>query len=488
MKFKGFDDGFEYDQPPVSPLGNADALMHDSVGTIGPNPPVVLFIKGGDKTNFPENRIYIDQDLSGFGSVAIPDSYHPLHVHPIANTGVDGGGRNYVEVDLWVLGRTRGMTKEQAAIADMTGLGFNGFLTGATALTGVITYVVGGSLNRIDRGAEKNSGQCQRRNDADHQRRPDDVATRRCGTGAIPSHFQLCRACTLSPSRCSRRSASSSVTSCASARRAHRASARCRTTATAELVDDDHVIDRRSIVTPGQGYGRWPGWETLRDGLVSMVEIQDGYDYRSDDWTLKLPVFQDPDTIATHKGRGKALMKIAPYSFPPPGGVAELSSYEQVAVSYLSTFGEDYAVITFVVPRTQFESAVRRRRSGVRHGAQRRWNPRHAQSAGLVIRRFWSLSSTSNSGELDVLVYLQPTYGYTPAGWVTDQTDNGSNSWTLTLDPTHELNLEWSSSGDGRVLDHFADGMFIELRQHDTTTPTVVTASSSVRPMPDPET
>jgi hypothetical protein len=484
IHFKGFEDGFSYDAAPVSPLGYASFLMTSLNRTT--SGPVIIpgeswFSQPSAAATFPPNRIYVDADMSSYSAVFISDTFSLSGVFAITGTGQDVGGRYYIEVELYQ-GATPpfGQTAEKHWKAVMAEAGFDGFLTSGTTIQPVRNYVATGSVMDFVAAlkvaaVDANDGDTPQITDA-------DLTTWEFGD-APASYTQRMRQYAFTKTIDLE---TALAHECMFVAHFPYLTIDCRVgvrpmpqSTDSVVVDEAHTLERTSIITPSGGYGMEPGWRPQRDGFAAMVQVMDGFDYRIDDFTIKPAPFQDADAVATHKGRGKEIMTIAPRSIPVGGSaLPDMDTYRTVAIVYLAIFSMDYAVVTVQAPWPKFkclcgdEVLMTHRRiltgAGTR-GVQDR--------AGVVLARRWNANTAQQGspGELDVLVYLSPVVGYSPSAWITDAVDQGGNIWLLTADPVHELNVEWSSAGDGKVFSRFHAGDFVQAVLWDSEAPTIIT-------------
>lgn len=465
FSFLGKDDGFTYDAPPVSPLGNAAFLMQ-----------LVPWIRPYvDETSaHPQNRIYIDTDLSGSTSVAISDTYG-RGIFAVTGSGAVSGV-NYIEVYLPAAGAPPpGLTPDQFEDYKLMLGGFYGFLSGGTTINVVRQYEDSGSV--LDfvaalkvASVEANLGDTPQITDADlttwafgdpvtyaeqlsrlyvfvKKHSLEEILAEECKFVLHFMRLELNGKIGLLP---------------------------VPTYSEADDVDDDHVLDVDGIVTPGGGQGSWPGYEPQRDGIATTYEINDSYNFRTDDWDAKPFIFDDPNVIATHKGRGKTVLSNKPYSLVAANVPIDPALYRSLADAYLGVFGLDYTVVTLEVTIKHYRvlcgDVVRLRHHRIPAGDG---TEGMVDRLGVVISRSVPIDiSTGATVRLDVLVYLEPVFGYSPSAFITAKVDNGGNEWTFTCDPTNAYNIDWSSADDGKVLaaPRFADGYKVRVVRIDSDT------------------
>lgn len=494
--FQRPDDGYSYDGAPVSPLGHAAQLMNpikNSAAT--PGVSGTLFIKDSARSAFPDNRIYVDGDPTGMEAAAISDTFSPTGYYPVSATGVDGDGRHYIEVDLFIATAIpKGTVKANWNNAYLATRGFDGWLNSGTTINALIQYAQAGSVTDFIAGLKFTSPDA---NDGDVPFLTAADVTPWALSGNVSSPLQTERSYSFIHERDLE---TILAEECKVAGHFPRLEFDGRIGlknppdgSDAVVVADDHIFDDEVIITPGGGGGAWPGWVAQRDGLVNVVDYKEGYDPRSDDWNIKLPPFTDPDSIATHKGRGKNTMSIAPYSTAPslPAGT-DLEVFEEIAIPYLSMFSQDYADVTLKVPFTRFNvlngDAVLLTHVLIMNGNGTRGVE---QRAGIVVQDEWNLDPAVGDapGMLTIRISLAPQLGYAPSAGIDAHVDNGGNNWTLTCpSDTDQANIEWSTNADGAVLEHFHAGDFIEVLQWDDDTPTRVAGVVVGEPDLDAET
>ncbi len=255
-------------------------------------------------------------------------------------------------------------------------------------------------------------------------------------------------------------------------------------------VDALHTIDSDDIVTPADSYGDWPGWEPERDGRVTTVKIQEEWDPYTDQWTDEPRIIVDELAVSISKTRGKAIAEIKPYSRRSSRASAQLAmslTDERVTLGrrYLEMFAKDYDVVRLAVPFTKFDIlcgeivSVTHRNLPDGEG-QRGLTGRR----GIVIERSWPLDPKGdNHGYLTVMLAADAQVGYAPSALVTAQSNTTGTTWAITCSVAAPLNVAWSPNDDGLMLEHFADGDFIRLVKFDDAgAPTEITGVVSGTP------
>lgn len=223
----------------------------------------------------------------------------------------------------------------------------------------------------------------------------------------------------------------------------------------------DTSITAGDVRTPDGAGGMWPGWSPQGDGLVNEVEIKTGYNAISDDWEGRSFTVKDVYSIAEHKSRGKGRMSITPFS-ETTGAPLTGDEAARIARVIMGVMAKDYIQVQVEVPFkffglkigdvVLFSSAQVPGGTGSRGLTDKR---------ALVWRREWSFQR--GTGKLTLYIPTTLEGGYTPSAYVTGQTDNGSDNWTLDVDSTDDTNIAWSDNADGKVTDHFAAGDYIKL-------------------------
>ena len=222
----------------------------------------------------------------------------------------------------------------------------------------------------------------------------------------------------------------------------------------------DVTITASEVRTPDGRGGMWPGWSPQAQGLVNEVELKTGYDAIEDDWKGRPFTIKDLYSIAEHKSRGKGKMTISPYS--ETDGWFQWDEAKQVGDAIMSVMARDYIQVTVEVPFKYFGlnigDVVLFTSTQVPNGTGTRGM---TGKRAIVWRREWNFGRASGKLTLYIPVHLEG--GYTPSAYVTGQTDNGSDNWTLDVDSTDDTNIAWSDNADGKVTNHFAAGDYIEL-------------------------
>lgn len=237
-------------------------------------------------------------------------------------------------------------------------------------------------------------------------------------------------------------------------------------------VGDDYVLDASCILTPYRGGGgMWPTFEQQSDGRVTAVVIQEDYDAVEGEWRDEPSTYHDSRAVSVIKTRGENPISIKPYSKPvfTGGAVSAAEMKARIAETYLAFFSIDYAVVRLQVPFTRFTVllgdvvAITERNIPDGEGARGVTGRR-----GVVIQRKvnWD-AAIDKMIELTVLLTPRNIVGYAPSGFITSPSPTetepaASTTWTVTLDPDHELNFLMAA--DGNVAGHFTVGDRIRIR------------------------
>lgn len=238
----------------------------------------------------------------------------------------------------------------------------------------------------------------------------------------------------------------------------------------------DVTIGTSATITPDGKRGMWPGWAPQADGLINEIEIKTGYNAITDDFEGRPFVVRDVYSIAEHKSRGKGKMTIAPYS--ETDGVPEWDDIYPITVAIMGVMARDYIQVDVEVPLSLF---------GVKVGDVVLFtNPQVPNGTGgrgmtskraIIWRRQWNLDPRRAGGKLRLYIPTHLEGGYTPSGYVTGQTDNGSDNWDVVMSSANNINIAWSENGDGKVTDHFAAGDYIEVLKYGDSSETRVTGT-----------
>lgn len=485
-----YPDIFTYDSFPASPLGNMSLLMKPQF-----KGQDSIFVDQTAAATNPANRIYVDTDLSGAQAIHIDGTASPTGMYKVTGAGV-ANGANYVDVELYFGpgGLQTGQTVEESERAALASSGFDGVLTSATTINAIRSYVSRGSVLDFATAIKAQSVDA---NDGDtpfvtdHDLAPWSIAD------TVTSLYQLSRDYQFAKQHPLDEIFSEELKFVLHYPRLE-ADGRIGIAALpnftdAYVVDAAHTIDGSGIVTPADGQGSWPSWEPQSDGLASTVTLRDFYDPISDEWLKKPMTFRDPDSIATHKNRGKQILEIKPYSTPDANvpfavGIGfGLSLFEHIATQYLSFFSRDYATVALDVPLKHVDclcgDVVRLTHGLIPSGDGTRGI---LSRAGVVIERRWNMDPAASGapGRLTIWTPALPTKGYAPSAVISAQVNTSGTTWTLTCDPTNPLNVRFSTGNDGQILKHFGNGDFVAITQIDSGAPTVVLGTISGTPDP----
>jgi hypothetical protein len=459
---------------PMAPLGMARNVFRQE----GTNPDG-LFVAGSgfnaqlvvehDATIHADNpawRIYVDADMSGAQAVLISNSFN-TDAFTVTATGDDGFGHFYIEVAPWVLANAPLDTPPAQVSAGRQG--FAGFLGADTKIVAVRSYVADGNVADFAAALAAASVDA---NDGD--------------TPCITSR-DLALPWALGPI----------AGLWAQQHRAYRFTRALQVGTILEedlkfanhfmrleidgrigilplpdatelaFIPDTHRITEASYFAPAGGYGAWPGWAPQRDGLITAVEIATGYNARDDSFGGEPLQYQDPDSVAKHKTRGKVGASIAPKSamVAPIADRLMLSMMASCASNYLNAFARDYCVVTLEVSIAHFtvlcgdvvEVTSRQipNGTGTRGVVSRR---------GVVIGRKWNLDAAHESmGELDIRIESTTPALYAPSAAITGHANTSGNTWAIACAKSNLLNRLLASRVDGKVLEHFAVGDFVRV-------------------------
>jgi hypothetical protein len=441
---------------PCAPLGNASApLKADSAALVVDRSPSTL-------ASYPPFRVYIDRDLTGIEAAAVTGTLLDQSPYSVVASGFDATAMQFfVEFAplTGIISRGRRISGPDFA--------FYGVLSAETSIVPVRNYVVDGdissfALGLIIKSLDANDGDTPFITGADFAVWTlDGIANQ-----DVQRHrrYQFAKALKLSellPEEF--KFANHFPRLELDGRIGLRPIGGASQTA---VVAADHVIDDGTVITPADSYGMWPGWEPQRDGLVTAVDMATGYNPYKDSFDGQALSFQDPNSVATHKTRGKVAAKIEPKSaLARDPAAVDGRQYLTIAQNYLGVFARDYGVVTLNVTFENFGclcgDEVLLTSDKVPAGDGTRGL---VGRPGLVVGKRWNLDPRSEDmGQLDVRVERDPPAGYAPSGQVSGQTDLGSNRWQLTFNPAFGLNVLLSTNGDGLVTQHFLPGDFVRL-------------------------
>lgn len=475
---------FSYTATPAMPLGRMSYTARNTLWFTTETKNLNQSLDPDPMYWFPNYRIFVDQDLDGVEAVYISGTYWPAGIFSVLGTGsfTPGDGNVYHYIDV-ALPQSDVTPSEQPITAEhqyetSSSIGFFGVLDKSTTIT-VLRKYGSGTLpafvrKLIDVGINANDGDSPFVTEADFASWDDNLFptdpiqhARKYWFAKPKSLEDILSAELLFQNAFMRLEADGRI-----------GVQMLPTFTDAALVDAAHTIDASTILTPEGGRGAWPGWRPQRDGLITAVEIKQNYDPIEDSWKGRSAVYQDPFAIAIHKTRGKVAATIAPYSDATYSvGYNVQETYARVALSFLAAFAREYSVITLKVPFKHFDIlcgdivSITHRLipdgSGGRGMVARR---------GICIERRWNLDPANpEQGEISIYIPRDPVMGYAPSALITAKTNVTANTWNITASAADTSNIEWSSNGDGKVLEHFAVGDKIKVAKLDVTTEFVIT-------------
>jgi len=267
----------------------------------------------------------------------------------------------------------------------------------------------------------------------------------------------------------------------------------------------DWALTDDEILLPAEEQsGTWPTWEAQADGLVNIAKLRLGYDPNDDsfdeaqDYTVRMT-----QSIAEHKSGNRALQEIEIRSQPATVGTTEIrvggftlkqtrrygisaDLVVEMALPYLRTLAQDYAIVTVAVPFTLFGVLV-----GDIVEVTSRFIPDGLGGRGVTgkkaicVGRTWNLDPAAEGMGTLTLWFARDSgrvAGYAPTARIGASVDHGGDLFTLNLNPVIGDNVAWSESGDD-VAKHFAVGDAVQLVQADTDSPT--TAQGTITAKPD---
>ncbi len=207
--------------------------------------------------------------------------------------------------------------------------------------------------------------------------------------------------------------------------------------------------------------GGFATWERNAFGTLNTVLFRGGYYAMEDEFRTQTSV-RDADAYARRKS--PRILEIAPKSqfgglrsaTVLSGGGVSMADYVDMAAVHLAVFGRDYAVVSVDVPIAaiglEMGSLVSLDMAHLPNGLGGRGLTKVAQ---LIGRRF---DFDMGRARLDLLVSYEDIAGYTPACYVSAESNISGNTWDLTVvgtDP-HTIKSAWQSTDF--LSDHFAAG------------------------------
>jgi hypothetical protein len=228
------------------------------------------------------------------------------------------------------------------------------------------------------------------------------------------------------------------------------------------------TVNTDSIITPYGSTGNWIRWSPGLDGVVNVIDLQYGYDYKTGDYSKQVDIV-DIDSVSSYKNRGRSSMTIAPYSKSTVDVRTDSDEIKEVARRQLAFFASDYDVVeipvtmdlmTTVYCGTKVKvtsSHIPNTSSGTRGVTSR---------PGLVIGRDWPLDASESVGKITVRLEKGDIEGgYAPACEVTTATNVSGNTWDLTVTEN-----KYSPSGEDDNS-YFSAGYQIKLIQVNDASP-----------------
>lgn len=430
------------------------------------------FTVGASATLYPENRVYLNADLSGAASVSFGDVFDDgvvfagnvgrTHIYTISGTGTDttpdGIDINYIELD---------------GIASFTSP-FTMAANGDSTITVVRVYAVVGPFTAFVQGlmalsVEANRGDTPFLTEADFFT-PLTLADTGLGPDILERQYAFTKQLTVEDVLARELQLASHMMRLASDGRIEFVPIALPTYGQAEW-----SFDHSNIITPPDG--AWVTSEPQRDGIITSVTVQQHYDAIEDKWTDAPIVIQDDDAVSTHKNRGRGKMSIKTYSTPV--NPANYDFIKNMAGRFLAFASREYVIVTIRVTHDYFDvlcgDNVELSHRSIPDGNGRRGV---IEAPGVVIERRWDGDPASKSmGDLTIWTAAKHQGGYCPSGLITAHADNTGDNWTLTFDPANPVNIDLSTqytSDSGAITRSFEVDDAIIITQINDATPVEV--------------
>lgn len=218
------------------------------------------------------------------------------------------------------------------------------------------------------------------------------------------------------------------------------------------------TIDADQIVTPFDGLGAWPTWMPDREGIVNIIELEYGYDVTTGKWPKSVDIIDDV-SVTQYKNRGRAAMKLKPYSSATNTPDENNADLVKVARRLLSFFASSYDIVE--VPVTleymttltcgSYVSLTSNHLPDTSDGTKGVTN-----RPGVVVGREWPLDPSESIGKLRVRLEKGDAQGgYAPACYVSSSSINhaATHKFDLTVTqnkfaPTGENDSDYFSAGN----------------------------------------
>ncbi len=467
-------DVLQYEGAPVSPLGDAKAIM--AVSAFGTTQSKANYWVDNDAVSTaPPFRIYIDQDFSGVELVHISGTFKPGGLFEVTATG-DDSGKYYIEVAEWSapFGLYQDPNNWAGNDTNHASQGFLGWLGDGCIIRAARNFGVGSVATFIEslktHGRDYgNAGDVPVITDADFVAATIYNQFSNMLTARVYQFFQA-------------RSLLDVLTQefllvgffprLTIAGKIELKELPSWTNAT--QVTSAYTLDSASIITPDENSGaEFPGYEPNIDGIVTQCTVQHLHDDVADSWIDREDVFQDQRQISISKTKGTSPLAIKAFSSPllMPGPADNLIFRQRIAERYLSVFGVEYQVVTLCVAWTRFDVLLGEIVSitsphipdgdGYRGVTARR---------AVVIGREWPLDGAEEAfGKLTVLLTPRGIVGYAPSAAVASADNPSGDHWVFTCDSGDTLNTYLASTSDGAVLVHFTVGDRVRIFLNDDT-------------------
>lgn len=214
--------------------------------------------------------------------------------------------------------------------------------------------------------------------------------------------------------------------------------------ATVETAAIDDTLDADNIVTKGDHGGDFPMLEPAIDGVVSVVEIERGYDWRDESFTeSKKVTVRDAISVSTHKNRSRGVTVISARGNYHGENTNDIPTEEclRAASDYLSFHAHDYDVVKIKVLASVFDNVVCGSWVKVTspHIPDTSAGTRGIEDrVGIVIGREQSLDPKDGAvGTLTVRLERESLHGYAPSLRITDYTVYSGYTYTCTIEQNY---------------------------------------------------
>ena len=225
-----------------------------------------------------------------------------------------------------------------------------------------------------------------------------------------------------------------------------------------------------------------PTWQQFGVGSVKGALIRTGYNPFEDDWTGV--TFQVIDVVAQSRNPLAAMVEVEPRSVANTSRGLEpivAREAEDLMELLVGAYGYPYAIVRLDAPFTALGSNVRLGKD-VKFTPYGRELPKWsdgtgdaAEVVGKVIGRRLDFQTARIS--LTLFVPGEDIGGYSPAHYVSGQSNTVGDTWSLTLVDTDPLgNEQWGESTDSAV-NFLSTNDKVEVYQWNVASPTVVTGT-----------